>query len=94
MKITKLSSLISSFSQNPAVTPVEEKDSSAVETESTASQSGLAAKGSEEAAKVASSLGSEDPEKVKRIKAQVDAGTYKVDSTKVAEAFIKDIASL
>ncbi len=51
----------------------------------------------QQAANIASDFGverAEDPGKVERIKEQVNAGTYKVDSREVATAMLKDLMSL
>jgi len=95
MKIGKVATLISSFSQTPAAPPVEELDVQATGIDGSAAQ----AVQSDEAAKIASNFGVSDSdsaqqrEKVQKLKEQVNSGNYNPDSTEVAKAFIKELGA-
>ena len=95
MKIGKVSSLISSFSQPSAAPAVDETEAQSAGTEAASAQAAQ----SDEAAKVASNFGlsesdsAQQRDKVQRLKEQVNSGNYNPDSTEVAKAFIKELGS-
>ena len=90
MKLEKINRLFAAYSNTPA-TPVKSTEEKQIEQ--------VAAK-AQEAVTVASDFGSSavgrtqtDPAKLARISEQVRSGTYEIDTTKVAKAFIRDVVA-